>query len=259
VDRVTGSLVRLSVDAPYDASTAGAGQFFNFAPAADGAQGAAPAAIPFPGSTVEPGAAPLAAERPLRENALDLWATLVQSKYNASGKLSDNRLVMNKRDIPQGVVCDVAAASNGYWPKRYEEWRLVCSRDNFRSSIVIQVNGTAARGLTGGSFYALENPFTVYGTGLWPDNAYDTLPAPESTPDAGPAEGEATPQGGPVLQETPNPARIHTVRPGESLAVIAKRYAVPVARLVAANEIQYPQLQANPNVIVVGWELSIPE
>jgi LysM repeat protein len=253
------------VDTPYYGSSASAGQFFNFAPAADSAQAApgglpAPAANPFPGGTVEPGAGPIAGpERPLRENALDLWATLVQSKYNASGKLSDNLLVMNKRDIPQGVVCDVAAADNGYWPKRYEEWRLVCSRDNFRSSIVIQVNGTAARGLTGGSYYGLENPFTVYGTGLWPDNAYDTAPSPQRTPEGAPAEGEATPQGGPVIQETPNPSRVHTVRPGESLALIAKRYSVPVARLVAANEIQYPQLQANPNVIVVGWELSIPE
>ncbi len=256
VDRVTGSLVRLSVDTY--GPTASAGPVFGLLPSAGadtepslGFSGAP--AMALPASPSESAATP---QVQLKPNALDLWATLVQTKYNPTGNVSDNTNVMNKRDIPQGVACDVAATGRGWSLKRYEQWRLVCSLDNFRSSVVIQVNGTAARGLTGGSFYAAENPFTVYGTGMWPDIAYEPIyqngPADE--------EGSSTPQGGPTFEEAPTtPAREHKVRPGESLAMIAQRYEVTVPKIVQVNQQKYPQLQSNPNVIVVGWVLAIPE
>jgi LysM repeat protein len=251
VDRVTGSLMRLSVDSgPY---TASAGPVFGMlnAPEAPSGDPQAGYTAPPPGSTA-PVVDPL---ENLKPNALDLWATLVQTKYNPSGNVADNTNVMNKRDIPQGVTCDVAAVGGGWKLKRYEEWRLACSMDNFRSSVVIQVNGTAARGLTGGSYYTAENPFTVYGTGQWPDIAY--LPA-NSNP-AQDEEPSGEPQGGPASQDIPTvPVREHQVRPGESLAMIAQKYSLSVPKLVQANQNKYPQLQANPNVIVVGWVLEIP-
>lgn len=264
VDRVTGSLVRLSVDTTYS-STASAGPVYGLLPRAgadsdSGAEsgfGAAPGVV-LPGSPAE-SAAPAPTVQ-LRANALDLWATLVQTKYNPTGNVSDNTNVMNKRDIPQGVACDVASTGRGWSLKRYEQWRLVCSLDNFRSSVVIQVNGTAARGLTGGSFYAPENPFTVYGTGMWPDIAYE--PINQNGNPNGPTDDDpsSAPQGGPVVEDAPGtPAREHKVRPGESLAMIAQRYEVTVPRIVHVNQQKYPQLQSNPNVIVVGWVLAIPE
>lgn len=255
VDRITGSLVRLSVDT-YDPSTASVGPAFPFLPPTGPGAGVAPGVAPSPAALPgapqpAPGPAPTVQ---LRANALDLWATLIQTKYNPTGNISDNTNVMNKRDIPQGVTCDVAAVNGGWRLRRNEEWRLVCSMDNFRSSVVIQVNGTAARGLTGGSFYSAENPFTAYGTGVWPDIAYEPIPTPT------PANEGETPQGGPQLEPTPAaPVREHRVRPGESLAMIAHHYNITVPTLIRANQQKYPQLETNPNVIVVGWVLAIPE
>jgi LysM repeat protein len=266
VDRVTGSLVRLSVDTGYDTSTASAGPFVGLLPGAAAPPpgvGVAPGAngsttAPFPGSTAEPGsaAAPTANLR-LKANALDLWATVMQTQFNASGRLSDNTDVMSKRDIPQGVVCEVAATSGGWLPKRYEEWELVCSIDNFRSSVRLPVNGTAARGLTGGGWYTQENPTVIYGAGIWPDIAYETVSQP--TPELLPTPLTGTPQGGPSGEATPEaPANLYKVKPGDSLVLIAQQYQVPVSQLVAMNKQKYPQLQTNPNVIVVGWVLAIP-
>ncbi len=252
VDRVTGSLMRLSIDnGPY---TASAGPVFGMLSGPESNNGDAQSgyAAPIPGSTPAPEVSDPMLN--LKPNALDLWATLVQTKYNTSGNIADNSNVMNKRDIPQGVTCDVASIGGGWKLKRYEEWRLACSIDNFRSSVVIQVNGTAARGLTGGSYYTAENPFTVYGTGEWPSIAY--LP-PSTDPEGDESSGE--PQGGPVIEGTPTvPVREHQVRPGESLAMIAQKYSLSVPKLVQANQIKYPQLETNPNVIVVGWVLAIP-
>lgn len=45
----------------------------------------------------------------------------------------------------------------------------------------------------------------------------------------------------------------HTVKPGENLSLIARRYAVSVAAIVAANQI------ADANLIKVGQVLTIPE
>lgn len=261
VDRVTGSLVRLSVQTGYDSSTASAGPYYGpqpgvLPPPINGAPGAV---APFPGSTPEAGfeGSLSAPNLQLKPNALDLWATTIQTQFNTSGRLSDNTNVMNKRDIPQGVACEVAGIDGGYWPKRYEKWELVCSLDSFRTSVIIPVNGTAARGLTGGGWYSKQNPYVLYGTGSWPDFAYQPpAPTPESAPTPQPGE----PQGGPSGSTEPElPTKSHKVRPGESLAVIAQTYKVAVSQIVEANQKKYPQLQTNPNVIVVGWELAIPE
>jgi hypothetical protein len=252
VDRITGSLIRFSVDT-HDPSLASAGSFFGpeytLPPA-----GGTPSAVPLAG--VMPGAP--TTQQPdvqLKANALELWASLVQTKYNPTGNISDNTLVINKRDIPQGVTCDVASVGSGWALKRFEEWRLVCSMDNFQTSVVIQVNGIAARGLTGGSYYSAENPFTVYGTGSWPDICYEPIPESSLPAESTPASSE--PEGGPSAEAMA--AREHRVRAGESLAMIAQTYHVTVPTLVKLNQQKYPQLQSNPNVIVVGWVLALPE
>lgn len=41
--------------------------------------------------------------------------------------------------------------------------------------------------------------------------------------------------------------------------MIAQHYNITVPTLVQANQQKYPQLGTNPNVIVVGWVLAIPE
>jgi hypothetical protein len=255
IDRVTGSLMRLSPDA-YVVSTANSAPMpFLPPPPAEAAPGAAPTPGFVPNSP--PQAAPgQPANTQLKPNALDLWATAVQTLYNPTGDITENTQVMAKRDIPQGVTCDVYATAGGWKLKRYEEWRLECSQDNFRTRVLIQVNGTAARGLTGGSYYTEENPFTVYGTGMWPDFAYEPIPA-EPTPPANATPDAAEPVGGPLVEG--GSTREHRVRPGESLAMIAQQYSLPVSSLIKANQTKYPQLQANPNVIVVGWVLAIPE
>ena len=201
--------------------------------------------------------------RPLKETALGIWAAELQKVYNPTGNTSDNNAVMSKRDIPQGVACDVFGTAKGWWPtKKYESWQLVCSNNDFKTSVPIQVNGTAGRGLTGGSYYTRENPFTVYGSGRWPDAAYD-MTAPEVTPTPGPsggpvntpsssdATGSAAPAGSVAASK-------HVVARGENLAIIANKYGITVQTLVAANAQKYPLLQKNPNVIGVGWELTIP-
>jgi LysM repeat protein len=259
VDRVTGSLVRLSVNTGYDTSNASVAPYVAPypgvlpAPLNGGTPPFGSGAVPIPGSTPEPAAAaPAAPTLQLKPNALDLWATYIQSQFNPTGRISDNTLEMSPRDLPQGVACDVASVDGGWALKRSEAWELVCSTDNFRSSVVIPVNGTAARGLTGNTYRNKQNPYRVYGTGMWPDIALEPVPTSVPTPEPTPG----TPQGGPAGE--PDPAKNHKVRPGESLAVIAQQYQVPVSQLVAANQQTYPQLQTNPNVIVVGWVLKIP-
>ena len=127
-------------------------------------------------SRISGGISAPAASLQLRANALDLWATLMQTKYDPTGNISANTYAMKLNDIPQGVTCDVASVDGAWKLKRYEEWRLVCSMDSFRSSISIRVNGTAARGLTGGSYYSTYDPYTVDGTGLWPDITHEPVP-----------------------------------------------------------------------------------
>jgi hypothetical protein len=253
IDRVSGSLVRLSAPGPiYNAEAPynpGAG-----VSAAPGAQASAGATGPQP-ATEE------VISFPLKPNAIDLWITTVQQRFNSTGRITDNEEVMARRDIPQGVTCDVAAVDglvNGWRLKSSEEWQLLCSMDGFRNVRTLRVNGTAARGLTGGGFYSTENPYTVYGEGLWPEQAYDltkptqAAPAPtvSSTPNDGAVGAAATPNA--------TTANTHEVQRGESLALIAQRYQINVDSLVQANVGKYPQLTRNPNVIVVGWVLTIP-
>ena len=110
---------------------------------------------------------------PLKTNALDIWIASVQNYFNQTGQISDNLAAMERRDIPNGVTCDVASVDGGWSLMRNEEWQLLCTMDGFRTTRSLRLNGTAARGLTGGSYYATDNPFTVYGNGLWPEGAYD--------------------------------------------------------------------------------------
>lgn len=244
IDRVSGSLVRLSVPgSPYDN-----------APAYD-----APAGYVAPGAQAS-GAVPVPTEAPisypLKPNAIDIWISTVQNRFNSTGQISDNTAVMARRDIPNGVTCDVAAVAGGWYPKQYEEWQLLCSMDGFQTTRSLRLNGTAVRGVTGGGYYSSENPFTVYGDGLWPEGAYDT--SRPLVPTAAPTPVGADPQATPGAAASVAGGRTHTVTQGESLALIAQRYQVNVNSLVNANTQKYPQLTRNPNVIVVGWVLTIP-
>jgi hypothetical protein len=159
-----------------------------------------------------------------------------------------------------GVRCEVGSISSGWQRSQNEEWQITCTTDNFQSQVVtIALNGTAARGLTGGTFYSKDNPYTLYGTGAWPDYCYEPLPTPTPTPNSG-TPGDSAPEGNPQNNGTPvTPAVEHKVIPGESLAMIAQRYSVSVPTIVQMNQQKYPQLKSNPNVIVVGWVLAIPE
>lgn len=206
----------------------------------------------------------------LKPNALELWAGVTQEVYNPTGDTSDNTSVMSKRDIPQGVMCDTFAIQGGLWPKRYEVWNLACSNNGFRNSVLITVNGTAARGLTGGSYYSAENPLPVFGTGLWPEIAYEPAPATTSTPSEGGGDSAPTPTpGGEVSPATADSGGVsvtasggeqtHTVQAGDSLASIANQYGVTVQQLINQNLQKYPQLQEDPNVIRTGWALEIPQ
>ncbi len=246
IDRVSGSLVRLSVPgSPYDGLAADA-----------------PAGFAAPGAQAGSGAAPVPTEvpvsYPLKTNAIDIWVASLQNRFNKTGKISDNTVPMARRDIPNGITCDVAAMAGGWYPKQYEEWQLLCSMDGFRTTRSLRLNGTAVRGLTGGGYYTTENPFSVYGDGLWPDDAYDmSRPiVPTPAPNSSGADPQATP--GPGTPTAATAGQTHTVTQGESLAVIAQRYKVNVNSLVTANTQKYPQLTRNPNVIVVGWVLTIP-
>lgn len=255
VDRVTGSLVRLSLPETYN------GPIYNNS--GPGAVGPAPGSVP--AGAAGDGSVPAPAEEPvsfpLKPNAIDIWVATMQQMFNSTGKLSDNTMVMTRRDLPQGVTCDVAAVARGWFPKQYEEWQMMCSMDGFRTNRSIRLNGTAVRGITGGGYYTEENPFTVYGEGLWPEQAYDMTQPLMPTPV--PTNTGSEPQGGPSNQANAGgvatSGRTHTVQQGESLALIAQYYKIKVDNLVAVNTTKYPRLKTNPNVIVVGWVLSIPE
>lgn len=250
LDKVVGSVVPLSYPDTYNRD----GRYETARlPSAPGGLPAGPgAAAPVPTEV------PVA--YPLKENALDLWAMTIQELYNSTGKLSDNTMVMTDRDLPQGVACDAAAMARGWFPKQYEEWQLICSMDAFRTTASLRLNGTAVRGLTGGGYYTKEGPYTVYGKGLWPEQAYDLSAPLAPTPE--PTNTGSGPQGGPSDQAngstTVASSRTHTVSQGESLALLANYYKVKVDALVAANVAKYPRLKTNPNVIVVGWVLDIP-
>lgn len=251
IDRVTGSLVRIAVPDTY-----GAPASYSAVPGLSAAPGAVPAgAVPGAVPTEEP------VSFPLKPNAIDIWVATIQQLYNSTGKLSDNTMVMTRRDIPQGVLCDAAAVARAWYPKQYEEWQLTCSMDGFRTTRSLRLNGTAVRGLTGGGYYEENNPYEVYGEGLWPEQAYDLSSPVQPTP--APTTTGSGPQGGPSNQANAGAVatsgRSHTVQQGESLALLANYYKINVDTLVAANVEKYPRLKTNPNVIVVGWVLNIPD
>jgi hypothetical protein len=251
LSRVSGANLRLSWGtAADDTTTRGA---FDPLPAADSSTDGSDTAA----STPPAFPTPSAPDRPLKDTALGIWAAALQTIYNPTGNISDNIKVMNKRDIPQGVTCDVFAESSWWWPYKSQSWQLLCSDNSFKTTVPIQVNGTAARGLTGGSYYKRENPFTVYGTGRWPDAAYD-MSAPTLTPTPGPSGGPLNTPVAPGDAAASAPGDKHIVAPGENLAIIAKKYGVTVQALVAANVQKYPRLQQDQNVIVAGWTLNIP-
>lgn len=50
-------------------------------------------------------------------------------------------------------------------------------------------------------------------------------------------------------------ARTHTVRQGDTLSALAKRYGTTVSAIVAANRSKYPRIKAN--YICVGWTLKV--
>ncbi|MFN8487054.1 MAG: LysM domain-containing protein [Caldilineaceae bacterium] len=242
LSRISGSTLKLT--ARMGSSSSGGGMMGSSAETGTEEEGGTPA----------PTAAPTPAYL-LKENALGIWAAELQKIYNPTGSTSDNSKVMAKRDIPEGVACDVFSDSSGWWPKKYESWQLLCSNNDFKTTVPIQANGTAARGLTGGSFYSRDNPFTVYGTGRWPDAAYDTSkPVPTATPQ--PAGGPTNPSSG--TPAATGAAGKHIVKMGDSLGSIANKYGVTVGALIKANVDKHPILRQNPNMLVVGWELIIP-
>lgn len=51
------------------------------------------------------------------------------------------------------------------------------------------------------------------------------------------------------------PVRTHTVRQGDTLSALAKRYGTTVSAIVAANRAKYPRIKAN--YICVGWVLKV--
>ncbi len=92
------------------------------------------------------------------------------------------------------------------------------------------------------------------------------LPTPKPTPTPIPTPlPTATPQPTSVPTPTPPPASqyiSYTVRPGDTLSIIAKRYATTWQSLVYWNRSRYPNLDPanpayNPNRIEVGWVLRL--
>ncbi len=69
-------------------------------------------------------------------------------------------------------------------------------------------------------------------------------PAPSGAPTAVPTT--------PVVAGT-----IYTVRPGDSLAAIARSHGTSTGQLQAWNSGRYPSMVENPNVIEPGWELVV--
>ncbi|MEZ4868645.1 MAG: LysM domain-containing protein [Caldilineaceae bacterium] len=247
IDRVTGSLVSI---APPGATPLLSSYSLGSSGATESDSSVGVGNAPLPATTPDPLAMPLV------DNALQCLMNDLRKRY-VPGDFSQNSEVMSRRDIPAGVLCEVAAEAStwgGWERKRNEKWQLLCSLDGSWDPETLEVNGTAARGLTGGSYYDMDNRYTVYGEGYWPQQCYDmskAQPTPQPTAAANP-ENQVAP--GTVAAGT----ETHTVQQGESLALIAQRYQVKVSDLVDANTQKYPQLTRNPNVIVVGWVLTIP-
>jgi LysM repeat protein len=81
------------------------------------------------------------------------------------------------------------------------------------------------------------------------DGAPSTPPA--SAPKPAPAPGSTTPA--PVAPT----GQTYTVKRGDTMSKIAKRFHTTVARLVDLNKGRYPQLAKNTRLIHVGWVLTV--
>ena len=81
-------------------------------------------------------------------------------------------------------------------------------------------------------------------------------PSESASPTASRAPtGSAAPTAVPTTP--PVAGTIYTVRPGDSLAAIARSYGTSTGQLQAWNSGRYPSMADNPNVIEPGWELVV--
>lgn len=273
IDRVTGPVVEL----PISESNGGllnipSATVNRTGPANNGSS--APAAASAPASSSVAASSAPAPSLVLKSNAMSIWAGRIQSIYNPTGRVNENSSEMSAADIPAGVTCRVFATQpSRLWRTRANEpWTLSCSNDEFSTTTNILVNGTAARGLTGGSFYDSGNKMPVYGAGAWPQEAIERTVAPETPgsntqgstqPASAPAAASGS-VGGPVASAASadvtveNGQRFYTVKNGDSLARIAETYDVQVFQLVNANASRYPQMANDNNFIRAGWKLLLP-
>lgn len=58
-----------------------------------------------------------------------------------------------------------------------------------------------------------------------------------------------------IVTPSTHSARTHTVRQGDTLSALAKRYGTTVSAIVAANRAKYPRIK--PSYICVGWILKV--
>jgi peptidoglycan/xylan/chitin deacetylase (PgdA/CDA1 family) len=87
-----------------------------------------------------------------------------------------------------------------------------------------------------------------------PSGSPSVDPAPTPSRTAAPTPtGSASPSEGTM----PVDGTTHTVRPGDSLAAIARSYGTSTGQLQAWNSGRYPSLANDPNVIEPGWELIV--
>lgn len=117
---------------------------------------------------------------------------------------------------------------------------------------------------------------TVTGTtvGTWSDpgpytpGASPTCSYPDSTglaPQYGAWVGPDGRKGGaagtapPVTDTEVKGCITHTVISGDTLTIIGEAYDVPWELVREFNEVAYPSLATNPNVIEIGWKLVIPQ
>lgn len=120
----------------------------------------------------------------LKPKALILWGLYMQEKYNSTANPTTNAKVMSMFDIPNDVSCLVGSESYyyyWYWFPGLSRWRIECRTNDFSDFTAFVVNGTAARGITGGIYYDTMNPFLVYGMGRWPEISYESITTFPST------------------------------------------------------------------------------
>jgi peptidoglycan/xylan/chitin deacetylase (PgdA/CDA1 family) len=82
--------------------------------------------------------------------------------------------------------------------------------------------------------------------------------SPSPDPSATPSPGDTASPGIPPTAP-PATGTTYTVRPGDSLAAIARSYGTSTAQLQALNSTGFPSLATNPNVIEPGWVLIVSD